>query len=163
MKISQVVLVSVIALLTGCGGLPGPVSDQGRWQCSAQTNANNAADRIFNNAYWECMRNKSREEQAQQSQQQQQAYLSTLQNRCSAYGFKQGSNEFANCMMQQQQQDAQAQQQQIVNQQRQRQADLEAYKAYTAPPPPMQIIQPNIVNQNRMTCSPNGLGGYNCN
>ena len=33
---------------------------------------------------------------------------------------------------------------------------------YSAPPPPMQIIQPTLTNQNRMTCTPNRLGGFNC-
>jgi hypothetical protein len=33
---------------------------------------------------------------------------------------------------------------------------------WSAPPPPMQIIQPTVTNQNKMTCMPNGMGGFNC-
>ena len=71
---------------------------------------------------------------------------------------------------QQQQRDAaafQQQQQQELTIQQQR-ANLEAYKTYTAPPPPMQIIQPsfsnggNQVNGNQTHCTPDGRGGLYC-
>lgn len=57
----------------------------------------------------------------------------------------------------------------IENQQRQqliedkkRQSNLDAYRTFTAPPPPMQIIQPGTVRGNDIRCSPDGSGGYNC-
>ena len=73
----------------------------------------------------------------------------------------QSNAELANRQQQQAIAIQQQQQQQIIDQQK-RQADLDAYKAYTAPPPPMNIVQPGLTNQNRIQCNPNGVGGFNC-
>jgi hypothetical protein len=57
----------------------------------------------------------------------------------------------------------------IENQQRQqliedkkRQSNLDAYRTFTAPPPPMQIIQPGTVRGDDIRCTPDGSGGFNC-
>jgi hypothetical protein len=59
-------------------------------------------------------------------------------------------------------------QSQIENQQRQqlielkqRQADLEAYRTFTAPPPATNLT-PGLTRGNQMDCMPDGRGGYNC-
>lgn len=73
----------------------------------------------------------------------------------------QNASEVQNIQRQRQAQIENEQRQQLINQ-KQRQADLDAYRTFTAPPPPMQIIQPGLTGGNQVNCTPDGRGGYNC-
>ena len=94
----KIVLYTTIftMLIGGCSNLP--VSDQARYKCSADNNAYNASTRIFNGGYWACMNSAGREEQNLQQQQAQYQAENNLRNRCSSFGFKQGSDAFSQCI-----------------------------------------------------------------
>ena len=113
----KLLLLISIAILAGCALAPQERANIDT--CSREANAYTVSSRIGNSAYWSCFDRV----QAKQKELAQQQKINALRSRCISFGFKAGTNELAQCVVQQQQQEVQAQQQQIINEQKQKQSN----------------------------------------
>ena len=94
---------------------------------------------------------------AQKREAAQQQYINSLRNRCSSFGFQQGTTPFAQCVMQQQQAD--------TANAAAAQAKQNAQPAYDPLRAPAIVPMGNnglTSGNSALNCTPDGRGGYNC-
>ena len=94
--------IGTLLFLSACSS---PQEHARRQQCSDENNAHSVGTRIGNSGYWNCLERMENAEYLQEQMIKEKAYIELLGNRCSAFGFKQGTPEFSNCLMAQKMQD----------------------------------------------------------
>jgi len=97
--------VSYIGALLFLSACSSPQLDARIRQCSVENNANSVGTRLGNSGYWNCLDRLKNAQNQQERMVKEQAYIQVLASRCSAFGFKQGTTEFSNCLMAQKMQD----------------------------------------------------------
>jgi hypothetical protein len=106
-------LFCLFFILIGCASPEQQVRIQ---RCSDMADAHNPIDRIGNSVYWSCLKT----QEASDNAKKQIANDNYRKDRCFNYGFKPGTDNFAQCVMSLERQDAiNAQNQQALDLQRQ--------------------------------------------
>ena len=95
MRLFNVLIILLVATLTGCGSTPPSYYVQ---QCFNTTERMSAAR-------WSCIQEANVKEQQDLARQQQQAQIESLRARCDAFGFQRNTPNHSQCMFNLQKQD----------------------------------------------------------